>query len=130
MDKAIKKKKEMDEYGNMDMSAFLRLEEAAERYRKPKRKIYLWETDKKLDEERMREEAANMQTQEDDEPFYFYETDRRLAEEERKYREEQAKADKKEKTSTKIINNMIDKEFDYLYETDRILAEEANVSIG
>ena len=77
MDKAIQKKKEMDEFGHADLSELLTPEQKAEIYGEPKRKIYLWETDKKLDEE----------------PFYFFETDKRLAEEEKMFMEKLAKAD-------------------------------------
>ena len=77
MDKAIQKKKEMDEFGHADLSELLTPEQKAEIYGEPKRKIYLWETDKKLDEE----------------PFYFFETDKKLAEEEQMYREKLVKAD-------------------------------------
>ena len=62
MDKAIQKNKDMESYGKADLSIFLP--------EKEKKKFYLWETEKYLDEP--------------EEELYLYETDRIIAEERKK----------------------------------------------
>ena len=62
MDKAIQKNKDMESFGKADLSIFLP--------EKEKKKFYLWETEKYLDEP--------------EEELYLYETDRIIAEERKK----------------------------------------------
>ena len=100
MDKAIQKKKEMDEFGHADLSEFLL---AAE-----------------LEKKNREEEPV----------FYFWETDRRLAEEEKKYKEEMEQAKNKKEKDTKIVIKDTEKKKNcYLFETDKLLAE-GKVGIG
>ena len=100
MDKAIQKKKEMDEFGHADLSEFLL---AAE-----------------LEKKNREEEPV----------FYFWETDRRLAEEEKKYKEEMEQAKNKKEKDTKIVIKDTEKNKNcYLFKTDKLLAE-GKVGIG
>ena len=62
MDKAIQKNKDMENFGKADLSIFIK-------EKKPEKKLYLWETDRYLDEQ---------------EELYLQETDRKIAEQQKK----------------------------------------------